>query len=73
MCIVDYCSKFPVMKKVSSLAAGELVQMAKMIFAEYELPKIISDVGKNFTSETFKVLQVDEHPAVHNTILPQSE
>ena len=40
------------MKKVGSLAADNLVQMAKIIFAEYELPKkIISDAGRNLISE----------------------
>ena len=39
MCIVDYYSKFPKVKMVDSLAADDLVQMAKMILAEYGLPK----------------------------------
>ena len=37
LCIVDYYSKFPIVK-VSSLAVDNLGQMAKMIFAEYGLP-----------------------------------
>ena len=45
-----------------------------MIFVEYGLAKrIISDVGTKFTSETFTVLQADEHPAVHNIIIPPPE
>ena len=35
LCIVDYYSKFPIVKKVNSLSADNLVQMAKLIFAEY--------------------------------------
>ena len=50
--IVDYYRKFPIVKTVGSLAVDDLVQMAKMIFAEYGLPKkIISDAGTNFISQ----------------------
>ena len=53
--IVDYYSKFPVVKKVVSLLAGDLVHTTRMIFAEFGLPrKIISNVETKFTSETFK-------------------
>ena len=55
LCIVDYYGKFPVVKKVGSLAANDLVQMAKIIFAKYGLlKKIVSDAGTNFMSETFE-------------------
>ena len=55
LCIVDYYSKFPVVKKVSSLAIDGLAQMTEMIFVEYGFPKqIISDAGTNVTSEIFK-------------------
>ena len=68
--MVDYYSRFLVMKKVCSLAVDDLVQTGKMILAEYGLPKrIISDAGTNFTSETFRELQVDEHLAAHTIIL----
>ena len=53
---------------------GNLVQKVKMIFAAYGIPeKIASDAGTNFTSEVFRVLQADEHSAVHNIILPPPE
>ena len=43
--------------KVGSLAADDLVQIAKMVFAEYGLPeKIISNAGRNFTLDTFREL-----------------
>ena len=49
LCIVDYYSKFATVKKVGSLAADDLVQTAKMIFAEYGLPKkSISDKGTRY-------------------------
>ena len=55
LCILDYHSKFPIVKKVNSLSADDLVQKAKLIFAEYGLPKkIVSDVVINFMVETFK-------------------
>ena len=54
-CIVDYYSKFPVVKKVASLSADDLVHTSKMTFAVFGLPrKIISDVVTNFTSESFR-------------------
>ena len=43
------------MKKVNSLSADNLVQMAKLIFAEYGIPKtLVSDVGTNFTGEALE-------------------
>ena len=39
LCIVDYNSKFPIVKKVGSLSADDLVQTAKLMFAEYGIPK----------------------------------
>ena len=39
LCIVDYHSKFPIMKKVNSLLADDLLQMTKLIFVEYGLPE----------------------------------
>ena len=55
LCTVDYYRKFPVVRKVGKIAAGDLVQMTKMIFAECGLPKkIISDTGINIISEMFR-------------------
>ena len=55
LCIVDYHSKFSILKKVTSLSADDLAQITKLMFAEYEFPKKIdSDTGTNFTSEMFK-------------------
>ena len=54
-CIVDYHSKFPIVKKVNNLSADDLVKITKLHFAEYGLPKkIVSDVDTNFTAEIFK-------------------
>ena len=54
LCIVDYHSKFPIAKKVSSLSADYMVQTNNLILVEYRLElKIVLGVGINFTSETF--------------------
>ena len=39
LCIVDYHSKFHIVKKVNSLSADDLVQITKLIFADYGLLK----------------------------------
>ena len=39
LCIAHYYNKFPIVKKVGSLVTDSLVQTAKMIFAEFGLPK----------------------------------
>ena len=49
--IVNHYSKFQGMK-MGSFAAADMVQIAKMVFAEHGVPKkIVSDAGTNFTSE----------------------
>ena len=53
--IVDYYSKFSIVNKAAGLSADDLLQMAKLIFAEYgPFKKIVSDAGTNYPSETFK-------------------
>ena len=55
LCIVDYHSKFPVIKMMKDLLADSLILECKIIFSEYGLPKkIMSDAGSNFISDTFK-------------------
>ena len=39
LCIVDYYSKFLVIKKVDSLSDKDLIQAAKVVFDEFDLPK----------------------------------
>ena len=36
--IVDYCSKFPIVKKADSLSADNLITAAKFVFTEFGLP-----------------------------------
>ena len=54
LCIVDYHSKFPVIKKMEGLSTESLIATAKVIFAEYGIPcKIMSDAGTNYVSDKF--------------------
>ena len=55
LCIVDYHSKFPVIKK-EDLSADSLTLTCKIISAEFGLPKkIMSEVGGTFISDKFKI------------------
>ena len=55
LCIVDYHSKFPVIKKTEDLSADSLTPACKIVFSEYGLPKkIMSDTSGNFMSDKFK-------------------
>ena len=55
LCIVDDNSKFPVIKRLEGLSADNLINMVKIIFAEYGIPpKIMSDVGTNFIADRFQ-------------------
>ena len=55
LCIVDYHSKSPIIKKTEDLSAYNLILKCKIIFAEYGLPKkTVSDSVGNFISDTFK-------------------
>ena len=38
LCNVDYNSKFPVVKRLEGLSAENLINMVKIIFAEYGIP-----------------------------------
>ena len=54
LCIMDYNSKFPIIKKTEDLSAENLILMCKVIFVEYGLPrKIMSDSGGNTISDKF--------------------
>ena len=54
LCIVDYHSKFLVIKKAEDLSTDSLILACKIVFSEYGLPKeIMSDAGGNFVSDDF--------------------
>ena len=53
--IVDYYSRFPVLRKLCSLTSKTVIRHFKEVFAEFGIPKtIISDGGTQFTSQEFK-------------------
>ena len=55
LCIVDYHSKFPVIKRMEGLSTESLIATTKVIFAEYGIPcKLMSDAGTNFVSDKFR-------------------
>ena len=55
MCIVDYNSKCPIVKRLEGLSAENLTNAVKIIFVEYSIPhKIMSDAGTNFVSDRFQ-------------------
>ena len=53
LCVVDYNSKFPIVKTLEGLSAQTLINTVKIIFSKYGiLWKIMSDVGTNFVSDS---------------------
>ena len=55
LCIVDYHSKFPVIKRMEGLSAENLIVTMKVIFTEYSiLCRLMSHAGSNFVSEKFR-------------------
>ena len=55
LCIVDYHSKFPIVKKDRNMSAESLIIECKVLFSEYGLlKKIMYDSGGNFISDKFR-------------------
>ena len=55
LCIVDYHSKFPVIRRMDALSTENLITATKIKFAEYGIPhKLMSDAGTNFISDKFR-------------------
>ena len=55
LCIVDYNSKFLIIRKLQGLSVENLINAVTAIFAEYGIPcKIMSVAGTNFVSERFR-------------------
>ena len=49
LCIVDYHSMLPVVKKMEELSADSLILAFKDVFVEYGIPKrVMSDASGNF-------------------------
>ena len=61
LCIVDYNSKFPIVKRLEGLSAENLTNVVKIIFVEYGIPhKLMSDTGTNFISDRFLKYSVEQ-------------
>ena len=55
LCVVDYNSKFPIIRKLQELSAEHLINAVSSIFAKYGIPwKLMSDTGTYFVSEKFR-------------------
>ena len=55
ICVVDYNSKFPIIRKLQGLSAEHLINAVSAIFAKYGIQqKLMSDAGTNFVSEKFR-------------------
>ena len=55
LCIVDYHSKFPLIKQAKEHKADNLIKTCKIIFVEYKFPsKLMSDTCTKFISEMFQ-------------------
>ena len=55
LCIIDYHSKLPLIKRMEGLSAGSLIATIKVIFTEYGIPhRLMSDTGSYFVSGKFR-------------------
>ena len=52
LCIVNYYSKFPIMKKADGLLADNLFRAVRIVFTEFrQTKKKVSDEGTKFISD----------------------
>ena len=55
LCVVDYNSKFPIIRRYLELLVEHLINEVTAIFAKYGIPqKIMFDTSMNFVSERFR-------------------
>ena len=55
LCVVDYHSKFPVVKRLEGLSTESPIATIKVIFTEYSIPcRLMPDTGMNFVSDKFQ-------------------
>ena len=65
--IVDYTSRFPIVRKLKSMSAHHITEHFKSIFSEYGWPDtLVSDNGPCYTAETFSNL-MKEYAVNHIT------
>ena len=55
LCVVDYNSKFPIIRKLQGLLAEHLINAVSAIFIEHGIPQnLMSDTGTKFVPEKFR-------------------
>ena len=55
LCIVEYCSNFPVVKKAYGFLHDDLLRMARIVFTDCGCPnEIVSDAWMCFMPDKFK-------------------
>ena len=53
--VVDYYSKFPVVKKLASIQSSAVIAHLKSVFREHGIPsKLVTDNGSQYTSAAFQ-------------------
>ena len=68
--IVDYTSRFPIVRKLKSMSAQHVAEQFKSIFLEYGWPDmVVSDNGPCYTAELFMNL-MSEYAVNHITSSP---
>ena len=68
--IVNYTSRFPVVRKLTSTTTQHVAGQMKLVFSEYGWPEtIISDNGSCYSAETFTKL-MKYYSINHITSLP---
>ena len=68
--IVDYTSRFPIVRELKSMSAQHIVEHFRLIFSEYGWPDIlVSDNGLCYVAETFTNL-MKEYAVNHITSSP---
>ena len=68
--VVDYTSRFPIVRELKSMSAQHITKHFKLIFSEYGWPdSLVSDNGPHYVAETFTNL-MKEYGVNHITSSP---
>lgn len=68
--IVDYYSKFPIIRKLKDIKSSTIITHLKSVFEEHGIPeKLVSDNGTQYTSQEFEKFSKD-YGFVHETSSP---
>ena len=68
--VVDYTSRFPIVREIKSMSAQHIAEHLRLIFSEYGWPDtLVSDNGPCYVAKTFTSL-MKEHAVNHITSSP---